>query len=153
MTIINYSPTLRKDFEEMLVEYFCTDLQSDIPQDIVRSKLVGHILNYVQNHIIHLALAVEEENLIGFSIYQIDTAESDWCKRPGWGFIREFYIRRPYRGRGNGKQLASYTEQHLRNMGASQLYLTSDNAIGFWANCGWCNTHEQCSNDLEILTK
>lgn len=153
MTIINYSPTLRENFEEMLVEYFCTDLQSDIPEDIVRNKLVGHILNYVQNHIIHLAFAVEEEILIGFSIYQIDTVESDWCKRPGWGFIREFCIRRPYRGRGNGKQLASYTEQQLRNMGASHLYLTSDSAVGFWERCGWSNTHEQGSNDLEILTK
>ncbi len=153
MTIIEYTPALRRGFEEMLVEYFLVDLQGDIPEDIIRNKLLDHILHYVENHIVYLAVAGTADNPIGFSIYQIDNPKSDWCKKPGWGFIREFYIRREYRGCGNGKLLAAYTEQQLRILGASQLYLTSDDAVSFWTHCGWHNTHEMCSNGLEILTK
>lgn len=153
MNIIPYDQSLRSQLEEMLVEYFVFDLKCGIPEEIVRGKLMELITCYAKKRIIHIAVALERETPIGFSIYQIDSAESDWCKRPGWGFIREFYIARGHRGKGCGRALADYTEHQLRNLGATQLYLTSDDAIGFWQRCGYSNKHEMCSNDLEILTK
>ena len=154
MNIIEYAPELRRVFEEMLVEYFMRDLQSDIPEDIIRGKLLNFIISNAEKSIDHIAIAQENGISIGFSIYQIDTPESDWCKRLGWGFVREFYIQKAYRGINCGKDLATYTEQQLRALGAEQLYLTSDGgAIGFWEKCGWRNTHEICSNGLEIMTK
>lgn len=153
MTISQYSPIHRREFEEMLVEYFVFTLKSDIPEDIVRGKLLDFIIDNAGRNINHVAIASKNGAPIGFSIYQIDCPNSDWCKRPGWGFIREFFIRRDHRGRGYGTALAAFTEKQLRTMGADQLYLTSDNAIGFWLRCGWSRTHEICSNDLEILIK
>lgn len=152
MRIIEYTPELRCAFEEMLVEYFIRELQSDVPEDIIRDKLLPHIQRYVEKGIVHVSIAVEESP-IGFSIYQIDSEESDWCKRPGWGFIREFWISKACRSKGYGRILAEYTEHQLRALGAEQLYLTSDDAVGFWKKCGWRNSHELCSNGLEILTK
>lgn len=153
MTIIPYDHSLRSQFEQMLVTYFIDDLHSDIPEDIIRGKLMEHITGYVHHHITYIAIALEGDTPIGFSIYQIDSPESDWCKRPGWGFIREFHIAEGYRGQGFGNALAAYTEQQLRSLGAVQLYLTSDSAAGFWEKLGWHSTQEICSNDLEILTK
>lgn len=152
MHITSYTPTHRNAFEKMLVEYFVHDLQSDIPEDIIRDKLLPHIENQLEKGIIHVAIAVEDSP-IGFSIYQIDTPESDWCKRPGWGFIREFRIDKTCRGKGYGRKLAEHTERKLHALGAAQLYLTSDTAAGFWERCGWRNSQETCSNGLEIFVK
>ena len=41
----------------------------------------------------------------------------------------------------------------LRALGAEHLNLTSDDAAAFWERCGFSNSHELCSNELEILTK
>ena len=137
----------------MLVDYFIHDLSGDIPEDIIRNKLLLHIEGYVEKGITQVYLLMIDDLPAGFSIYQIDTPDSDWCKRPGWGFIREFFIASEYRGKGFGRLLADHTEQQLLALGAIQLYLTSDDTAGFWEHCGYRNTHEICSNDLEILTK
>ena len=153
MNIINYDSSLRADFEEMLVEYFSGDLSCGIPEDILRGRLLEHILSHVRGGITRLCICTENSIPMGFSLYQIDSEASDWCKRPGWGCIREFYIRKGYRGKGNGTALAAHTEQQLRAMGAEHVYLTADDAVRFWEHCGYSNTHEICSNDLEIFTK
>ena len=153
MIIKPYDSTMRQIFEEMLVTYFLTDLQSDIPEDILRGKLLDLIISNAEKRIYHLSIAFEGGAPIGFSIYQIDTPDSDWCKRPGWGFIREFYISAPYRRKGYGTKLAAFSEKQLRALGAEHLYLTSDGAAAFWESCGFSNSHELCSNELEILTK
>lgn len=153
MTIIDYNATLRSQFEELLVTYFTVDLTSDIPEDIIRGKLMDLISRQTAGNIIHIALAMEEKSAVGFSIYQIDTTDSDWCKRPGWGFIREFYITASSRSKGFGKALAAYTDAQLKKLGAEHLYLTSDDAVQFWQKCGYTLTEEICSNDLPILVK
>lgn len=153
MNILKYTPTLRGPFEEMLVDYFSDDLQSGLPEAFIHGKLMDLFTEQSAKGIIHIAIVEESGIPIGFAIYQIDTPESDWCKRPGWGFIREFFIRRTHRRRGCGTKLAAFVEQQLRCSGASQLYLTADDATEFWMSCGYCNTHDVCSNDLEILIK
>jgi hypothetical protein len=99
MNILDYNAALRSQFEELLVTYFTVDLNSDIPENIICGKLMDLISKQAENGVIHVAIATENDSAIGFSIYQIDSAESDWCKRPGWGFIREFCIKKPYRHR------------------------------------------------------
>lgn len=153
MYIIPHTPEYRDAFEEMLAEYFIRDLNGDIPEDIIRQKLLPHIEGYLEKGIIQVDLILEQDVPAGFSIYQIDTPDSDWCKRPGWGFIREFHITPNYRGKGFGRALAAHTEQQLRTRGAESMYLTSDNAVSFWESCGWRKSGEICSNGLEILTK
>lgn len=152
MEIINYTPTYRIAFEEMLVTYF-TELSSDIPEPIIRGKLMDLIHGQIEQDIIHVALILDNHDTVGFSIYQIDSTNSDWCKKPGWGFIREFYITASSRSKGFGKALAAYTDAQLKKLGAEHLYLTSDDAVQFWQKCGYTLTEEICSNDLPILVK
>ena len=153
MNILDYNAALRSQFEELLITYFTVDLNSDIPEDIIRGKLMDLISKQTEDGVIHVAIATENDSAIGFSIYQIDSAESDWCKRPGWGFIREFYVVTAYRHQGFGTALAAYSEEKLLQLGTRQIYLTSDDAADFWLYCGHLKTEEICTNDLPIFEK
>ena len=152
MTIHNYTPALKQPLADLMVAYF-PEVNADIPEKIIRGKLSDLIAEQHHQRILYAAVAMENESPIGFSIFQIDTPESDWCKRPGWGFIREFYIAPAYRHRGFGQLLAQYSEDALRAAGAQNLYLTSAQASPFWVHCGWRETREICSNELPILEK
>ena len=151
MTIVPYEKTIRPQFTALLVDYF-RELDDSLPEHFIRGKLLDLLLRQQEAGILHIAVAMEDTP-IGFSLFQIDVPESDWCKCPGWGCIREFYIAPAYRRRGYGKALADFSESQLHRLGAKKLYLTADTASGFWAQCGYGNTHEICSNDLEIFTK
>lgn len=152
MTVIPFDQTVRTQFEAMLVDYF-NELESGIPEPVIRGKLLELILTELRQDILRIAIATENAAPIGFSIYQIDTESSDWCKKPGWGCIREFYIAPTSRRKGFGTRLADRCAQDLLDAGAKGLYLTADEAVPFWNACGYSNTHEICTNDLEILTK
>lgn len=151
MVICDYHPGLKPEFSNLLAEYF-RELDDTLPESVVRGAIETLILDEWSRNILHIAVAVDGAPM-GFSIYQIDTPDSDWCKRPGWGCIREFYIRPQDRRQGCGTQLAAYCEQNLYKLGAAQLYLTADDAISFWTHCGYRPSGETGSNDLEILTK
>ena len=152
ITIRKYQPSAKITLADMMVPYM-TELKCDVPEHIIRGKLSDLIDTLYEAGYIHIALAWNEGEPVGFSIYQIDKPESDWCKRPGWGFVREFYIEPKHRGKGFGAQLAAYTEEALKKLGAEKLYLTSGPGAAFWQRCGWKKTGEVCSNDLTILEK
>lgn len=152
MTIIPYSKTCKQTLADNMAAYM-TELDCGIPEEIIRGKLADFIDSQWESGIIRIDLLMEERICAGFSVYQMDTPESDWCKRPGWGFIREFYIAPSFRKTGMGRHLAQHTENALRTMGAEQLYLTSDGAIPFWRSCGWTLSQEVCSNGQTILEK
>jgi len=151
--IITPYTTAHKHILAALMADYMAELESDIPREIVLGKLADLIDRQCADRIIQLDLAMGEACCVGFSVYQIDTEKSDWCKRPGWGFIREFYVVPAYRKGGTGKALAAHTELQLRNMGAEALYLTSTGAVPFWEKCGWKLTEELCSNGQYILEK
>lgn len=152
MTIIDYTNAFQSQFEDLIIDYFA-ELGDIAPADVLREKLLPFIRRQLDSEIIRISLITDERGPMGFSVYQIDQETSDWCKRPGWGFIREFYIAPPYRKLGYGARLAAGTERRLREMGAVQLYLTSGSGAAFWQKCGWRLTEEICSNDLNILEK
>lgn len=152
MTIIPYSKSQRTLLADRMADYMA-ELNCGIPEEIIRGKLADLIDRLCEAGIIRVDLVMEEETCAGFSVYQIDTPESDWCKRPGWGFVREFYVVPAFRNQGTGKTLADHSEQSLRRMGAERLYLTSTEAAPFWQCCGWTLTEELCSNGQYILEK
>ena len=152
MTITPYTPTHKHSLADLMTAYM-TELDCGIPEDIIRGKLSDRIDRMCEDGIIRVDLAIDDDTPIGFSVYQIDKPESDWCKRPDWGFIREYYIAPPYRKQGAGRTLAAHTEDQLRKMGAQNLYLTSTAAVPFWQRCGWHLTAALCSNGQYILEK
>lgn len=152
MTIQPYTKAKRTQLSDMMTAYM-EELDCGIPEEIIRGKLADFIDRQHESGIIRVDLVVDGENCAGFSVYQIDAPDSDWCKRPGWGFVREFYVVPACRRKGTGRFLAFHTEKELRNLGAKQLYLTSTDAAPFWQKCGWSLTEALCSNDQYILEK
>lgn len=153
MRIIEFSETYYDAWAELFCTYFESDLGTIGEHDILMNKLCPFILDELKRGIVRQRLAVEGDTVIGFSEFQIDAEESDWCKRPGWGCIREFCVAKEYRGKGIGTALALDSENQLVQMGVKDIYLTSDTAVGFWEKCGYTDTHELCSNDCYIMTK
>ncbi len=152
MYITKFHNNYAKSFENLFADYF-HELGTDIPEDILHGRLMDHIFHQLDQELIHIHLLFERERCVGFSLFQVDQPESDWCKRPGWGCIREFYIAPSFRALGYGRRLAQDSEQTLRSLGCPRLYLTSDTGIPFWLRCGWRQTGILCSNGLEILEK
>jgi GNAT superfamily N-acetyltransferase len=152
MTIIPYSTQFTHTLSDLMTTYMA-ELDCGIPEDIIRGKLTDLIDHQCREKIIFADIAMDGQTAAGFSVYQIDTEQSDWCKRPGWGFIREFYVVPECRKSGTGKALAAHTEQQLRSLGAKKMYLTSTDAVPFWEKCGWKLTEELCSNGQQILEK
>lgn len=153
MTIMEYSHSLKPQWTDLFTSYFLEDLNCELSEDIVRGKLCSFILEQWEKGIIRISVCSVNERPMGFSIYQIDSPESDWCKRPGWGCIREFYIAPEYRRQGCGRKLSAYSEEQLRQLGASRFYLTAEDAIPFWECCGYSSTDTLCSNEQTVLVK
>lgn len=140
MMIQNLTPNRRVDFEALFLPYF-QELEANEPQPlsprIITEKLLPFVLGQWEKGLIRIDLCLADNAAAGFAIYQIDAPESDWCKRPGWGFIREFYIRPESRGKGFGRAMAAHAVAALKDMGTAQVYLISDDAAAFWQRCGF----------------
>lgn len=152
MTIKPYDHSMKAAFVNMLTAYF-PEINADIPEDIIKTKLADFIEEQISKEIIQALLLYENGVPAGFSLFQIDTPDSDWCKWPGWGFIREFYILPQFRHKGLGRKLAEHSQIQMQTLGATRFYLTSDAAQGFWAACGWKHSEKTSSNGLLILEK
>ena len=156
-TIEAYNEKYRDEFINMFVTYSVDDLkmQEDDPRltaPFIKEKIAPFFIRQMEKGIHSIDLFLTDGKPAGFSIWQIDRAESDWCKRPGWGFIREFYIEKPRRRRGYGQLLAASTVQKQYAAGAENLYLTTGGAAPFWKACGFKETGEPC-NGLQIMVK
>ncbi|HBN85189.1 MAG TPA: hypothetical protein DDZ89_15250, partial [Clostridiales bacterium] len=137
MKVKNYDNSMKSVWQDMFVQYFQKDLKVELSEKILKEKVCSFILEQWSKDVVFISMLVLNDDVIGFAIYQIDTPESDWCKRPGWGFIREFYIDDAYRRNGYGKHLINVIERDLLSRHVEQIYLTSDDAVSFWEKCGY----------------
>jgi ribosomal protein S18 acetylase RimI-like enzyme len=132
-----------KGFSKLFSNYF-DEICSDNPENTIPKHIMPKIINIIgeetQKYKEWLYLCYKEVNLIGFSIFQIDTPDNPMCKRTGWGFIREFYIIPSYRRNGYAKQMCNFVEKIILNNGANNIYLTANanNGIPFWEAMGYC---------------
>lgn len=112
-------------FKELFYDYF-VEIGQNLTKEIVDTKIVDEcILQEYEKSIIYIDV-IKEMDIVGFIIYQIDNEKSDWNKRPGFGFIREFYIEPKHRRQGYGNQLLKNAELCLKRLGIEYVYLTSD---------------------------
>ena len=158
MQIESYSEQYKSDFIKMFVTYSVDDLRMQekdprLTAECIVEKVAPFFLKQREKGASAIDIVVEDDEAIGFSIYQIDGEESDWCEKPGWGFIMEFYIAKKHRGKGIGRRLAESTERKLRDMGAESLYLTTREAGPFWSACGYVSTGERLENGTFVFAK
>ena len=138
------NPVQKSALRHLLVQYFAAldwnDPKDAIPPSYV-PKILARIAEMLDQGGFWVYLAREKGALCGFVIAQIDGEGKDWCKRPGWGFIRELYVTPGHRGRGIAGKLVRRAEASMRQSGASQVYLTTDLA-GFWEAMGYADSGE-----------
>lgn len=150
--IVDYEASMRPEWEVMVSTYWIQDLGESGTAETIR-EICDMVEQQWESSMVSVAVLQSEGKSIGFCVYQIDTPASDWCKRQGWGMLREFYVEKSYRGRGFGTALAAYAEQKLREMGAVDFYLTADNAVGFWETCGYVQEEGVNENGTYTMTK
>lgn len=154
LEICDYDPSMKEIWGDMFVRYAKEDLgDTQWSEEILREKLAfGLFLRNQERGISSISFLLAEGKPAGFAVYQVDSPESDWCKRPGWGLIREFCIVPEFRLRGYGKALAEYVKEKLLTK-ADKLYLTAhdEEAGAFWTACGYSDTGEYDKNGCRIF--
>ncbi len=124
--IINLNEKEIDSFKDLFCDY-CDELGIKISKDILITKIIdGLFLKYYRNDVVFIKIIMDNSSVIGFIIYQVDNDKSDWNKRPGWGFIREFFVIPSYRNNGLGTIMLNIVEEHFKSMGIEKIYLTSD---------------------------
>ena len=153
MIIKTYENTQRQEFLKMLITYFNDDMKLNWRSEFIEDKILGLFEEKWSKEILYIDVLEENKQLIGFAIYQIDTPQSDWCKKEGWGFVRELYIQKDYRKQGYGYKLVKNIERCLINKNVKDIYLNSDDAIIFWNKCNYINTNEVNADGMYTLIK
>lgn len=74
--------------------------------------------------------------IIGF-IQFIPLTMDSWFFEEKRGFIREFWIRKEFRGQGHGTALLALTEKYFCDNGIRKLILTTDTAPEFYRARGY----------------
>jgi GNAT superfamily N-acetyltransferase len=92
----------------------------------------------------HLELCYDGEALIGFLEGVVEHEHLVGFIKPGWGCVREFYVKPECRRKGYGKAMAERLEALFSADGATQMYLTADAVTGvpFWTEMGFTETDE-----------
>ena len=147
MKILPYtplSPIQKSALRHLLMQYFAgldwKDPKDAIPPSYV-PKILARIAEMLYQGDFWVYLARENRALCGFIIAQIDSEGKDWCKRPGWGFIRELYVLPGHRGKGIAGKLVRRAEASMLQGGASRVYLTTD-LTDFWEAMGYTDSGE-----------
>jgi len=152
MAVRLFTPEDRPAFLRMLIPYFTDDLKEEWTVEVVE-RIGEFIISQFQNGILEILLLWEKEKPVGFAICQVDSSASDWCKREGWGFIREFYVAPEVRLSGKGRFLAEQTERLLKEKQAEQFYLTTAGALQFWLKCGYSIDPRDEKEEMYTLIK
>lgn len=73
-----------------------------------------------------LRLCYSESSVIGFLYGKIDQPDDKGFKKPGFGYIMEFYVLPEHRRNGYGRQMFSHLEDYFKANRVKQMYLTAD---------------------------
>lgn len=91
--------------------------------------------------------------VIGF-IQFIPIRFTSWFFEETRGFIREFWVAEPFRGRGHGAQLLALAERHFLERGICTAILTTDTAERFYERHGYVRAHGcEAKNKDEVFVK
>lgn len=90
-----------ESFVNMFNSYFLDGFKIELEHSKIE-EICLDIMERTKKQVIFLDLMKINNKSIGFIIYQIDSPESDWCQKEGFGFIREVYIDKELRKQGLG---------------------------------------------------
>ena len=136
-------------FHLLLTEYYRDGADADTPQEAI-DGVIRYLYDLYTQNAISGCIAWEGEPA-GFALWQLDTQDSPFSQRPGWGTILEMGVTPDNRGKGRGRELAEYA---LTRMDVSDFYVCAYGpAEGFWVKCGYEDRGELASNGLKLLVQ
>ncbi|MCL2593663.1 MAG: GNAT family N-acetyltransferase [Defluviitaleaceae bacterium] len=152
--IRSYSDLDYAAFKEMLATCFHQDYNMQLTEEQL-DRWQNALIRRAAVEIVFLDILLIDDVAKGFILYQVDSPESDWCVKEGYGTIRELYVAADLRHAGYGRALAAHAESQLNLKNIKGLYLTSeDEAMVFWTKMGYKDSGEICSeNDSPIFVK
>ena len=136
-------------FHLLLTEYYRDGADADTPQEAI-DGVIRYLYDLYTQNAISGCIAWEGEPM-GFALWQLDTQDSPFSQRPGWGTILEIGLRPKFRDRGWGYDLVRHAEDAVQ---AEQRYVCAYGpAEGFWQKCGYRDSGELATNGLKIYVK
>lgn len=142
---------------ELMLEYISeTDLHSgtSTPKEIIPKIIKSMIEKIDENRFLQIVLVDGEP--AGFCYAKIDRMGDKGDIRPGWGYIMEFFVRKPHRRRGIGRELVRHCENFFSVRKVKNVWLTADAVTGipFWKAVGYSDTGEiSKENNQNIFIK
>ena len=125
-------------FSNLFREYF-QELGINLKGD---TKVWEEMNNDMNKYDIKTFVLLEDDEVIGFSMFQVDTKENPWCMYEGAGDIREFYVKPAYRNNGYGTSMFELVKDYFIKLGIEEIYITTslDDGELFWIRQGFQDT-------------
>ena len=146
-------------FKSMMVSYI-KELDAHKPgkepiSDEFIFKITKSCMDVQGPHDRHLELVYVDEESIGFLYGKVDHEDHKGHKKPGYGYIMEFYVRPEYRRKGYGEDMFRRLERLFFDHDVKRMYLTTGTSgEAFWKTMGFTPTDEvQPDNDMLIFEK
>ena len=153
MEFIDLHPHDRETFRHLALEYYRDGEDAKTPLDTI-TAFIDSLFELAMTGTISGFLAVEEATAVGFALFGLDTADFPFSQMPGLGTILEIGLTPVCRGAGYGQKMVHFIEERLRDLGATQCYVSAYGpAQTFWAHCGYEETGLTADNGLPILIK
>lgn len=136
-------------FHHLLTEYYRDGADADTPQEAI-DGVIRYLFDLYAQDDISGCIAWEGEP-VGFALWQLDTPDSPFSQKPGWGTILEIGLTPKFRGRGYGSALVCHAENAVQ---AQNRYVCAYGpAEGFWKKCGYRDSGELATNGLKLFIK
>lgn len=89
--IVEYNTALVQAAEAQFARYVREDLKETFSDEILYEEIWrGIFVSGLEKGLLSIALPMLNGEPVGLLVYQVDTPESDWCKREGWGLSASF---------------------------------------------------------------
>jgi GNAT superfamily N-acetyltransferase len=136
-------------FHALLSEYYRDGEDANTPQEQL-DGFIRYLHDLCMAGSIFGAIAILNEP-VGFVLWCIDSEDSPFRNRPGFGTILEIGVCKDKRGFGYGKQMTEFAEL---SMDVSEYYVCAYGpAERFWQKCGYSDSGHLAENGLKLMVK
>ena len=140
-------------FHELLTAYYRDGEDADTEQAVL-DGFIESLFSMVMEQKIQGLFMVQNEEVVGFALWMIDTPDGLFSEIPGYGTFLEIGVSPAYRGNGFGFQAVQHVEAQMQQNGTAHFYVSVyPPADGFWTKCGYTKTEKIASNGLTIYQK
>lgn len=158
LTFTSVSEEYRSVFHK-LMQMYAKELdrhQNRSTDSLILERWTDRIIEKQFDASMCLKLCFYGSSVIGFLYGKIDRTEDKGFKKPGYGYVMEFYVLPEYRRKGYGRRMFNHLEKYFKTNNVDKMYLTADPITGkpFWESMGFVCTYEiSPDNNMPVYEK